>query len=1101
MSDPNRPSALPSDSTEAPSSPPDAATDPRPTPATLPVEASGDEAVERSETEAGPPAADDVDGALSLDEAIEAADDGDAGPADEPGFALLGALLPIQRRIARQELRTRLLLATTQALAVLALAVVLLTWRQEWARVVGWLVAVALIVVASVRARRAVRALRKDRTAAAAALGRAHPELASDLVTGVAFAAALRRQRESGAEVAEGSPSLVRAHLSRMDTLAPGLVPPASPGAAVARVVPATRPRRALRWLLAAVALHAIAFQLGSSRLRDAYRFLALGTAAPSSQLFEPEPIAGDLVLTLRYPAYTGRPPRVEQGATGEVRAPRGTVVELSARADRDVERALAVVNNQPVALTVAGRQLTGGFTVEAAGRWHLAYARPSGRVVARGPERAIIVEPDRPPEVRLEQPAPEKEVEISDVVELRWSASDDFGLQSMELVFQVGTGPEQRRPLPLPTGLRQQRDRWSWDLAPLALQPGDRVTYRVEATDNNTIPGPSRGASASQLLRVFSPTEHNREVLQQAEQLWERLLALLGDRLEEPSPGSRGEQADAAWGGATTPRDSGAVALAGELRTLGRALVQDKRAPPEIGRALAQVGDRLEQAATRTRTAREKLLARPAAETATQLAQALQSEIREEENGALYLESLIDRRKLLDLADMAHELKNGRDRLAQLVEAYQQAPTEERKREVMEQVARLKQQLAQLHQKMRDLQKGIQDEHLNEEADRLMQGGDDLMEQLDEVQEKLSQGNADDALKALQEVSQQLEKMEQELRDQAGEVDEETQELTRRMQQMASDLVDLQAEQEALREQTARLQQSTSVEQALREQGEGFIARQRERVRKAREALEKMDRRQLDSVGAGDDRDSALERLDQLSQALEARDLDEALEQARMGAGRAESLEQQLDFQAGPMPGSEQAGRAARPLREVAEELERLSRALRKAPSEADRQQMRELSEKQASLQKRTGKFRQSLQELGEKLPVFGPQLERLVDEAAAEMDGARQRLGQGSAPDARIRQAQALERLSAFRRAMQQQQQQQQGEGGESGPGVPMPFGPAPGQEGEGAQPQERVELPGGDGRPPQRLREQLIEAMKEAPPERYREKVRDYYEELVK
>ena len=204
MSDPKTPPAPPSDPTEALSTPHPAEIEQPASPVNPRVDELGAEST---------PVADD-DEALSLDDAIEAADEADAGPADEPGFALLGALLPIQRRIARQELRTRLLVATTQALAVLALAVVLLAWRQEWARVAGWLVAITMVVIASVRARRAVRALRKDRTGAAAALGRAQPELASDLITGVAFAAALRRQRELGAEV-EKAPSRSSARTCR----------------------------------------------------------------------------------------------------------------------------------------------------------------------------------------------------------------------------------------------------------------------------------------------------------------------------------------------------------------------------------------------------------------------------------------------------------------------------------------------------------------------------------------------------------------------------------------------------------------------------------------------------------------------------------------------------------------------------------------------------------------------------------------------------------------------------------------------------------------------------------------------------------------------
>jgi len=66
-----------------------------------------------------------------------------------------------------------------------------------------------------------------------------------------------------------------------------------------------------------------------------------------------------------------------------------------------------------------------------------------------------------------------------------------------------------------------------------------------------------------------------------------------------------------------------------------------------------------------------------------------------------------------------------------------------------------------------------------------------------------------------------------------------------------------------------------------------------------------------------------------------------------------------------------------------------------------------------------------------------------------------------------------------------------------GEEGEGE----GAQPGGEGEG-MPQEKVEIPGVDstGRP-EAFREELLKAMKDETPEHYRERVRDYYEELVK
>src|SRR5204863_8955456 len=108
---------------------------------------------------------------------------------------------------------------------------------------------------------------------------------------------------------------------------------------------------------------------LGWSRLRGG------DAAAPQAEL---SPIVGDLAITYLYPQYTGLPPRTEEGTAGDLRAPRGTEVRLTARADRDLAAAFAVVNGAPVKLDASGaghRQLAGTFQLAQPGQWSLRFA------------------------------------------------------------------------------------------------------------------------------------------------------------------------------------------------------------------------------------------------------------------------------------------------------------------------------------------------------------------------------------------------------------------------------------------------------------------------------------------------------------------------------------------------------------------------------------------------------------------------------------------------------------------------------------------------------------------------------------------------------
>ena len=82
-----------------------------------------------------------------------------------------------------------------------------------------------------------------------------------------------------------------------------------------------------------------------------------------------------------------------------------------------------------------------------------------------------------------------------------------------------------------------------------------------------------------------------------------------------------------------------------------------------------------------------------------------------------------------------------------------------------------------------------------------------------------------------------------------------------------------------------------------------------------------------------------------------------------------------------------------------------------------------------------------------------------------------------------------------------LQQQMQDAQRGGGGSG-GLPLPM--FAGKEGEGGNEvsQQKVEIPEAEpGTAFQDFRKDLLDAMKQGTPERYREQVKRYYEELVK
>jgi hypothetical protein len=95
-------------------------------------------------------------------------------------------------------------------------------------------------------------------------------------------------------------------------------------------------------------------------------------------------------------------------------------------------------------------------------------------------------------------------------------------------------------------------------------------------------------------------------------------------------------------------------------------------------------------------------------------------------------------------------------------------------------------------------------------------------------------------------------------------------------------------------------------------------------------------------------------------------------------------------------------------------------------------------------------------------------------------------------------------MDALARFRKGLEDATKNMQPGGG--GGGFPYPFASndsGEGQGGEGFDPsREKVKIPGAEAhKVPEAFRKDLLEAMKQGTPERYRPDVQRYYEELVK
>ncbi len=1034
--------------------------------------------------------------------------------------------------------------AAAAALCLLSGAAALALGARAGIRPLSLAGAATALVAAAAWAIRALLRTAWTEEAAARTVGKDEPALRSDLVSSVELA----RERTDIQATGRFSIALVDAHLARTAERARAI--------SLTQVIPDRLARAGGLALLAVALLNGAALLLGGAPLARAYgRLLARASANVAAAI---DPITGDIELTYRYPAYMRREPRTISGTGGEIRAPKGTEVELRTRADRKIEAAEIAVqleaypfrpstsgpgesskqggagpyaqgerDSAPVraersgreaaaeskhdedrpplkrfALAVAGgRDLSGRLVVEEGGSYRFRFLDWRGRAVAEGPPIPVAVEPD------------------GAVVHVEWQAEDDVGVSEVTLVVKPPAGEERRRVLRTGADVRRDGGTADLDLRPERLGEGEELSYFVEATDDDAISGPKKGVSETHRVKVYSEAEHRKQVLEKARQVFEELVTLLADRLETFAAGSV----------ATADRlvladqlDVRTRRLHERMRAAASEIRRDRAGPRPVAAALENVAAQLRVAEQRLVGARApvgqafRIRARPDPSLVRNMALFDAQLDAELEKAVLYLEQLLDKQRAEDLVRLAKDLAAKRRELADLLEKYKAAPSEAAKKELVARVQRMKERVKELLARMSEASRGFNDEHMNAEALAELAKSQDLVGGLDQIEQLLAKGDVEGAMRALDEMASSMDKMLAGMRRTAGMPDEKSRALMKEMLAFKEALEQVKGEQERTAKETEAIQKRYKAALAQRAKQVDEKVRRLERL--AAEAKRDIENAQPGvTYRAEPEYEQSRDALSDLQRALGMKELLAAFETSQRAAPAVERLARFLEEDVGlaednPMfanrdpqtvrDAHSRAREAVPKTREIRDELAKLFPDPRSILGDEDQKKMEGLSRRQSELEQKAGELQRKLSELMQEAPIFPPGALGQLGETRGHMGQAASQLGNKNPQRGHGEQELALDALERFRKGLEESAKKGQGGGG--GMGFPFPFAESGGEQGgEGMDPsREKVKIPGAEAhKVPEEFRRDLLEAMKQGTPERYRGDVQRYYEELVK
>ena len=241
------------------------------------------------------------------------------------------------------------------------------------------------------------------------------------------------------------------------------------------------------------------------------------------------EPIVTRFQYRLNYPTYTRLQPQTLSANTGDIQTLFGTEVMFTGESNKPLEKAALVFEEsgdmpleikeqtlqQSGAQPMEDWQMRGSFIAQQSGNYHIRITDVEGFMNRDPVNHTLTVFEDAPPDVSIVAPARDTILDNTMLVELKVEATDDYGIQDLQLVYRVEVEGAEEVNVPLKRWNVENTDvrrsvflSYAWDVDRIGIFPGETLAYYVQALDNDNVSGPNIGKSYTYTLRFPSLSE-----------------------------------------------------------------------------------------------------------------------------------------------------------------------------------------------------------------------------------------------------------------------------------------------------------------------------------------------------------------------------------------------------------------------------------------------------------------------------------------------------------------------------------------------------------------------------------------------------------------
>lgn len=782
------------------------------------------------------------------------------------------------------------------------------------------------------------------------------------------------------------------------------------------------------------------------------------------------KPVVSDLGVRLKYPKYLGKKEKLFTSFSGGIEAPLGTtvIVEATPIEAGTTEGAIHLSNGETKKLNfLSDGRVVGKFLIDDVEWFSLSVGNE--RNLIGGPKRAVHVEMDRRPTIRLLRPTQAVEVDADGDVFVEFEAHDDHGIGKIDLIIRNDRDVNIQRTIthcaPNVTHIRTNH---RWTVGNIRLEDIHEVELLVRVYDDDTILGPKFSNSAPVKIKIMTPKSRQRELIVKQGQILDGLVDLLSSRLSTSIP-STSERADE-----IRPRF---LKLRGEtedsMGAIGKLLTR-LDSEPTASSMLKETYRQIREDVTNQLLYEAKLNNAPLAPFKSR-AGVDSVTVRILEKAIAQVDDLILDMQFYAMDKSGKLLEQQRKSLSELLKLYQRHPSERARRNILEAIKRMERTASALAEKMDTIRGQISSAPVSSSLDEAI----DLNDYFKNIRKLLGKGDIGAAVSLCEKMEQSVGQLMANL--EGGHLAFKNERFGKHnefVEQLLDKLASAEGTQLQLRRKTIGVQRQykEKILNMMRDEIDELVKTQSRKVKKIRSSIENIkDRSSSMSSKLISQLRDLTKRMDDV---LRQGDLDRTMEIAK-------EIKSRVRLAAG--------SKISRKTYSELKSIEKLSANIvnkitssfpnpNRVFNDQDKRVIRTVTFNQRRVYGNTKKISSWVRDQKSKLQFLSSQTLNALESVTRSMKESAGSLEKRELQDAAKSQTIALDTLSKLRQSLKNT-------------GTAM-------VESTSATLPQQVYIPGPkEYQVPKKHREDILEAMRSQLPEGYKEAIKKYYETLVR